>query len=197
MTQRTDNRARAALALAATSLLTSLAIGVGLLLAFNAYFAGVESRALESAAQRAVRGLDRPNLETLDAAQIALDVAFVTRTRVQFYDRGGKVIADSGAPSSIRVASDQSGALEAPGQAGQRQARPSAGSLEVTLGGRAGSLVSEIVVSEAELPERGVLGWLVWAWLACALGATVLAGVAGSLGGRRRDTLEREEQAPA
>jgi hypothetical protein len=42
-----------------------------------------------------------------------------------------------------------------------------------------------------------VLGWLVWAWLACALGATVLAGVAGYLGGRRRDTLEREEQAPA
>jgi HAMP domain-containing protein len=106
--------------------LTVVSLGGVLLLMLNSFYTTQERRYLEQnapAVSQMVGGLIQgPNLDSLpqeDLVQSQVNsLAYLTQTRIQLFDQGGALLADSGDPQKLRVASTLSLQLDL-GEEGQ------------------------------------------------------------------------------
>jgi two-component system sensor histidine kinase BaeS len=96
-------RWRLSLTYAGVALLTALVLGGILLVMLQVHFSDREEQHLRAAADQAARDLvsGRDGAQTLD--QLVRLSAFGLQTRVQLYDAGGRLIADSGSPGAIKA----------------------------------------------------------------------------------------------
>ena len=206
-------RWRLSLTYAGVALLTALVLGGILLVMLQVHFSDREEQHLRAAADQAARDLvsGLSGAQTLD--QLVQLSAFGLQTRVQLYDAGGKLVADSGSPGAIKagtVAAPSGGlpAVTQPGQGAQSgqgaqpqpaQSAPQGSTSASGSGAQARSRkvyeraalsgspqgVTTIKVSEAPAEGATIMGSVVTAWLVAAAAAVAAAALAGYLISRR------------
>jgi two-component system, OmpR family, sensor histidine kinase BaeS len=205
-------RWRLSLTYAGVALLTALVLGGILLVMLQVHFSDREEQHLRAAADQAARDLvsGRDGAQTLD--QLVRLSAFGLQTRVQLYDAGGRLIADSGSPGAIKAgtvaapsggvpaaqagqgAQQGQGAQPQPGQpAPQGSTRPSGSGAQARSDkvyeraalSRSPLGVTTIKVSEAPAEGASIMVSVIAAWLVAAAAAVLAAALAGFLISRR------------
>jgi signal transduction histidine kinase len=162
-------RRRLAFGYAGIALLTVLVLGAVLAVALPPFFRGLEQDYLRASTADAVHrlqeagGVGPENANAISAEVIR--IAEANRVRVRIYDRGGRLIADSGP--------------------GQLPANPSPAALTSPITNRTGQPVGEIELTGGPRAGSGLASSIALAWAIAGLLAVVVSAVAGYLLARR------------